>query len=187
MSSFNEYIDTAEIDFIRAYFQREGRLCTFNKGSFFLRAGDCPPRMALVVSGYFKYSVIDSRGEECITGFALCNNLVGDYYGCLHHVPALNHIKAVTNSTCLVVSARKVSDMLAAHADVRIKFGETLFRMAHKRYLSLCCQTPKERYTELLKRCPDLLQHITLKEFASFLQITPTHLSRIRKEILQGK
>ncbi len=48
-------------------------------------------------------------------------------------------------------------------------------------------QTSKERYVELLNHCPDIFQHITLKELASYLQITPTHLSRIRKEILSGK
>ncbi|TGX96558.1 Crp/Fnr family transcriptional regulator, partial [Bacteroides muris (ex Afrizal et al. 2022)] len=33
----------------------------------------------------------------------------------------------------------------------------------------------------------DLLQDITLKDLASYLQITPTYLSRIRKEITFGK
>lgn len=73
------------------------------------------------------------------------------------------------------------------YPDIRRIMTEELFRMAHERYVNLYRHTSKERYVELLNHCPDILQHITLKELASYLQITPTHLSRIRKEILSGK
>lgn len=43
--------------------------------------------------------------------------------------------------------------------------------------------TPEERYKELLERCPDILQLISLKEVAYYLKITPVHMSRIRRKI----
>ena len=42
--------------------------------------------------------------------------------------------------------------------------------------------TAEERYAMLLKMNPGIFQHAPLKQIASFLGITDTSLSRIRKE-----
>jgi hypothetical protein len=41
----------------------------------------------------------------------------------------------------------------------------------------------KGRYEKLLKEKPDIFQHASLKHIATYLGITDTSLSRIRKEI----
>ena len=61
--------------------------------------------------------------------------------------------------------------------------AEGLLRQTYNRFLNLYGQSPKERYLALVAQCPEILQQVSLKELASYLQITPTHLSRIRKEI----
>jgi len=43
------------------------------------------------------------------------------------------------------------------------------------------CKTTAELYLDLLNRCPDIQEYITLKEIASFLQVTPETISRIRR------
>ena len=45
------------------------------------------------------------------------------------------------------------------------------------------CATARERYELLLKRCPGIVEHLALQDFASFLCITPNYLSTIRKSI----
>ncbi len=45
--------------------------------------------------------------------------------------------------------------------------------------------TPEERYQQLLRQHREMVQRIPLKEIASFLRITPIHMSRIRKKLLQ--
>lgn len=184
MAKFNHYVNTVGFDFLREICQREGMRRSFDKGDFFLRFGESPRYWGFIESGYFKYSVIDSDGDEHITGFTFSGNLAGDYYSTLHHAPALNDMIAGSSATVLVVSAEKIRSLLDAHPDIRLSMAESLFRMAHERYVDLYRHSPKQRYLELIHRCPALLQHITLKEFASYLNITPTHLSRIRREIL---
>lgn len=187
MANFNAYMDKIDVDFWRELCQREGKLRHYAKGDFFLRAGEVPKYFGFIESGYFKYSVIDSLGNEQITGFALRGNLAGDFYCSIHNTSALSNLTATANSSVWVISTSLVRQNLDLYPDMRRIMAEELFRMAHERYVKLYRQTPKERYEELLKHCPDILQHITLKELASYLQITPTHLSRIRKEILFGK
>lgn len=187
MANFNTYMDKIDVGFWRELCQREGKLRHYAKGDFFLRAGEVPKYFGFIESGYFKYSVIDSLGNEQITGFALRGNLAGDFYSTIRKAPALSNLTTTTNSSVWVISTALAKRMLDLYPDIRRIMTEELFRMAHERYVNLYRHTSKERYVELLNHCPDILQHITLKELASYLQITPTHLSRIRKEILSGK
>ena len=44
-------------------------------------------------------------------------------------------------------------------------------------------QTAEQRYASLLTSNPEIFQHVPLKYIASYLGITDSSLSRIRKEI----
>lgn len=61
--------------------------------------------------------------------------------------------------------------------------GEFIADYPSSRYLDMFRLTPEERYQKLLERCPDLLQQVSLREIASYLGITPTHMSRIRRRL----
>ena len=187
MANFNPYMERIDMDFWRDLCREEGVLRRYTKGDFFLREGEFARHFGFIESGCFKYTVVDSIGEERITGFAPCHNLAGDFYSAVRHAPALNNLIATTHSAVWVISSEKVRLWLDTHPDIKSSFAEEIFRMAHERYLNLYRKSPKERYLELLQRCPDILQQVTLRELASYLQITPTHLSRIRKELLHGK
>ena len=41
----------------------------------------------------------------------------------------------------------------------------------------------KDRYLELIRTKPDIVQNVPLKHIATYLGITDTSLSRIRKEV----
>ena len=63
--------------------------------------------------------------------------------------------------------------------------AEQLFFQTYTRYLDMYRLTPEERYDKLLERYPEVLQFISLKEIASYLNITPVHMSRIRSKIFK--
>ena len=52
--------------------------------------------------------------------------------------------------------------------------------------IDLYTKTPKERYEKMLERCPQMFEIFSLKDIASFLNITPIYLSRIRKKLKDG-
>jgi transcriptional antiterminator len=47
--------------------------------------------------------------------------------------------------------------------------------------------TARERYELLLKRCPGIVEFLDLQDIASFLNVTPKTISKIRKDITFGK
>ena len=65
--------------------------------------------------------------------------------------------------------------------DIVMRSAEAIFSTVYDRYMDLYCKSPQQRYEELVSRHPDLFALFSLKDIASFLNITPTHLSRLRK------
>ncbi len=63
------------------------------------------------------------------------------------------------------------------------KTSEKLFRQVYDRLIESYTVAPIHRYEQLLSKYPELFEMFQLKDIASFLRITPGHLSRLRKEI----
>jgi hypothetical protein len=63
---------------------------------------------------------------------------------------------------------------------------KNLFKMVYARDLDHYRYTARSRYRRLLERCPQVVQMLSLKDIASFLNVTPVYLSKIRKEITFG-
>ena len=186
-ANFNPYIDKMDLNFWRELCVKEGKLCHYKKGEYFLHRRETPKYFGFITSGAFKYTIIDTDGNEHITGLALCDNLAGDFYSSIRKESSLVALQAITDSDVWVCSTNLFRQILKENIELRCVMAEELFRQTHDRYLNLYRQSPKERYWELIRCCPNILQDITLKELASYLQITPTYLSRIRKEITFGK
>jgi hypothetical protein len=53
--------------------------------------------------------------------------------------------------------------------------------------VSIIADPAKDRYLNLIKDKPDIVQNVPLKQIATYLGITDTSLSRIRKEITDNK
>ncbi|GAB6869946.1 Crp/Fnr family transcriptional regulator [Bacteroides rodentium] len=186
-ANFNPYIDKIDLNFWRELCVKEGKLCHYKKGEYFLHRRETPKYFGFITSGAFKYTIIDTDGNEHITGLALCDTLAGDFYSSIRKESSLVALQAITDSDVWVCSTNLFRQILKENIELRCVMAEELFRQTHDRYLNLYRQSPKERYWELIRCCPNILQDITLKELASYLQITPTYLSRIRKEITFGK
>ncbi|WP_289691137.1 Crp/Fnr family transcriptional regulator [Bacteroides acidifaciens] len=155
----------------------------YRKGEVFVWQGDVIKYFGFIRKGYFKYTITDTEGYEHITGFVFSNGLVGDFLSTVNKESVKTNIIAATDAEVIQCPASVLKRQLEHSPALHRALTEGLFRQAYMQYLDLYSSSPKARYLALLKRCPDILQNITLKEMASYLQITPTHLSRIRKEL----
>ncbi len=181
-----DYSGISDMDFWRKVCAEEGAMRRYRKGECLQRCGEVPRVWGLVVKGYFKFVVATSEGEERICGFAFAHSLVGDYEACVNHRSALMDIVAVTEAEVLTCTTAVLRRVLTENPRIHLSLADSLLQQLYGSFTDLYRFTPRERYLWMLKKYPGLLQHITLKELASFLQITPTHLSRIRKQLLMG-
>lgn len=155
-------------------------------------AKECLLKEAYTSAKYFYFIIEGSIGiflwkdnQEACLDFAFENNFVGDYMSVLTGKP-----------TPLIVKTLEPVKLLAIKREDYLQLGNTeigmiLMRAAaessyiHKQQqqIDLLTKTAKERYEELQKTQPQLIQRIAQKYLASYLGITPQSLSRIRAEL----
>ncbi|NMC59640.1 MAG: Crp/Fnr family transcriptional regulator, partial [Candidatus Methanofastidiosa archaeon] len=65
--------------------------------------------------------------------------------------------------------------------------GEAIMAKYQNTFAEFKMASPEERYLNLLKSRPDLIQRVPQHQIASYLGIKPESLSRIRKRIMKQK
>ncbi|MEO6631596.1 MAG: Crp/Fnr family transcriptional regulator, partial [Mucilaginibacter sp.] len=95
------------------------------------------------------------------------------------------NIQALTDCEGWFISFEQLNNLFHDLPEFR-EFGRGVlvkaFAALKNRTLMMITETAEERYAFLLKTNPEIFQHAPLKNIASYLGITDTSLSRIRKE-----
>jgi CRP-like cAMP-binding protein len=188
---FNTYKEGLDLEALRCYCIEHGEKRTFLRGETLEDVGEPAQWVAFVERGCFKYMVHnDEEGKDYCTGFAFEDEFVADFPYCLDGDASEVTIEADMPCEVRVISGAELqrlfdTDPAMAKMDVRIL--KNLFKMVYRRDLDHYRYTARGRYRRLLERCPDIVQRLSLKDIASFLNITPVYLSKIRKEITFGE
>ena len=179
-----------DLETLREFCEREGEAVFYRKGDQLEREGDPARWLAYVTEGCFKYinhGVSDDLPH--ITWFSFEGEFVGDYPMFLYGRPAQTTIEAMLPSRVLRVTGEQMKEFFSRdleHMELRSVVGELILRQHRACYLDLHRATARERYELLLRRCPGIVNLLDLQDIASFLNISPQMLSRIRKEISFG-
>ena len=172
---------------LREFCKREGEAVTYRKGDQLEREGDPARWFAFVTEGCFKYvthGICDDR--EHITWFSFQGEFVVDYPTFLYGRPSQTTIEAMMPSRVIRVTGQQLEqffDQSKETMKLRAIIAEHILFQFRSRYLDLHCTTARERYEMLMQRCPGIVDHLALQDIASFLNVTPQTISKIRKEI----
>ena len=187
-SNFNSYIDGIDPDFWRDLCVNSGELIAFNRGEAFVTRGQVGRYLGYISSGTLKYIATSADGNEHIVGFEFAGEFVADFPFSLYGTPARVSIIAETPCEIYCVKASEVAKMMTDNPELKQKImssTEAIFSTVYDRYVSLYTKSPQQRYYELISSHPDIFSLFSLKDIASFLNITPTHLSRLRKTVFK--
>ena len=179
--------NSLDLETLREFCKREGEAVIYRKGDQLEREGDPARWFAYVESGSFKYVTHGlSDDREHITWFSFEGEFVADYPTYLYGRPAQTTIVAMMPSRVLRVTGEQMKQYFNQSIEtmeLRAIIAEHILFQFRSRYLDLHCTTARERYDLLMQRCPGIVKHLDLQDIASFLNVTPQMLSRIRKEI----
>lgn len=185
---FNTHIEGIDIAFWHDLIESHGKLVTLSRNELLCEAGEHSSVLGMVVSGYFKYDFcLNYNNTLQIGGFAFPGALIGNYPDCMRNLPASFNIRAGKKSSALVMDATLLPEIFdndleaCRHGRLLVEQGYISLR---KRYIDIYTKTPAERYHDLIHRHSQIEQVVTQKEIAAYLQITPTHLCRIKKDLL---
>ncbi|RBL89328.1 Crp/Fnr family transcriptional regulator [Chitinophaga flava] len=157
------------------------------KQDYFLREGAVCKQLAFIQSGALRSYYVKDNGEEITDCILFEGQIVTAYTSLIMGVPAYEHIQAITDCELLILEREdlyQLYDNNIRWANTGRVFGEMEFVMMEHRIRSFQQHSSKERYAELVRKHPRMIQQVPLQYLASYLGITPQHLSRLRKSIL---
>ncbi len=184
MSNFIDLTDDEKQGIINAF-----PIKTFDTGTNLLKEGQIANDAFLVINGCVrKYSI--ENGEEKTTEFYTEFQSVVNFESLSNRSPSNYYFTCTEESTIAIINSEKESELYKKFP----RFGEVC-RVEMEKMLGASQEdlskfknsTPKERYLNLLKERPSLVQRVPQYHLASYLGIKPETLSRIRKRITLDK
>jgi CRP-like cAMP-binding protein len=166
------------------YIAEQFELKELKKGDRFIKAGRVPNEYMYLEKGFIRSFVLDTEGNEVTLNFYSANNVVFEVASFFQRQPSQETFEATTDSIGWVLTYDKLNALFHSLPEFR-EFGRAMlvkgFINFKLRTLSMINKTAEERYAMLLQFNPEIFQHATLKHIASYLGVTDTSLSRIRK------
>ena len=180
-------INSIDVQLLHDFCKQEGESVQYQKGEQMEREGEPAQWFGFVTEGCFKYVTLGiSDDREHITWFSFEGEFVADYPCFLDSRPSQTTIEAMMPSSVLRVTGQQLEQYFNQSKEtmeLRGIIAEHLLIQARARYLDFHRTTPRERYDLLMQRCPGIVEHLDLQDIASFLNVTPQTISKIRKEI----
>ena len=180
----NNSIDLqALLDFCK----KEGKEVIYRKGEQLEREGDPARWFGFVTEGCFKYITRGlSDGRDHLTWFSFEGEFVADYPCVLSGQPSQATIEAMMPCRVWRVSGEELLGFFRQsikNMELRAVIDEHMLNQFKARYQDFHRATPHERSNLLMQRCPGIVEHLNLQDIASFLNVTPKTISKIRKGI----
>jgi CRP/FNR family transcriptional regulator, anaerobic regulatory protein len=125
------------------------------------------------------------NGKDITDYFATEQNIIGGIDSFFSRKPSEKIIEALEACSLIAISFDNLEKLYQKHHDLE-RVGRILsigaFLSMQKRLFAIQFHPAKQRYQELLKSSPDILQRVPLGHIASYLGITQVTLSRIRSQ-----
>ena len=156
----------------------------FWKNEFFLREGKVSDLLYLA-EGFMRAYTFDLKGNEVTTNLFAKNRQVFDHASFFLQTPSEENIKAVTDCLGYSITFEKMNAIFHSIPEFR-EYGRRMLVKElvsyKKRTLAVINKSAEQRYEDLIKDDKDIFQFVQLKYIASYLGVTNSSLSRIRRE-----
>lgn len=155
------------------------------KNEFFIREGAVCDQYCFLESGLIRSYTTNTEGDEVTTGIYPARRIVCELSSFFRRVPAQESYVVMCDSKAWCLSFERIQTAFHALPEFR-ELGRAIlvneYSILKEKSLAGLHKTAEERYAGLLASEPDIFQHVPLKNIASYLGVTDTSLSRIRKE-----
>ncbi|MDC8101036.1 Crp/Fnr family transcriptional regulator [Chryseobacterium rhizosphaerae] len=175
-------LSETEKDLIRATFNQK----SLKAKELWMKEGAICHQIAFISSGRFRAYYTTGSGKEVTIYFGEEGSFISSYTSFLTQTPSLECVEAINASELLIINKKSLEDLCIIVPKIHILFriiAENLFINLEKRTRNLLNQKAEERYEKMMKENPEIILNVPLQYTASFLGITPQHLSRLRKNI----
>ncbi|ULQ55474.1 Crp/Fnr family transcriptional regulator [Flavihumibacter rivuli] len=156
----------------------------FKRSAIISRPNIVPNEIFFINQGLVRVLITDNEGVENTIHFALENQFIADYSAFLLKTPSPYQLQT-EEATEVVVLPRAAIEWGYQNLQQGDRLGrliaEFYFIYQDNRIKNLYARTPKERYDSITDVFPNIHNRVPQHMIASYLGITPVHLSRLKK------
>ena len=163
------------------------------KGELITTMGDIHDRIYFIKSGLARAYTIDSDGKDFTWSIFfndenshVVNLFIVDYESFTNATPSRLEIEALTDINTIYVEKADLEYVNANSIDM-LNFckmmSDEAYCYLHHRVLDQQSKSAQERFEDFVREMPHLLDKVPQYHIASYLGITPIHLSRLKKEM----
>jgi CRP/FNR family transcriptional regulator, dissimilatory nitrate respiration regulator len=161
-------------------------IADFGKGDLLVHQGHSAMEQFFILDGILKRVVSNAAGKEMILRFAAETDMDTSYAAWRLGTPVPYSIVAVTKVLAAKLSMQHWVEFLDRHAAVKERFEYAVMSlmsevMAHT--ITLHLLDAPGRLSRFKRKHPELLARIPKKELASYLNLSPETLSRLKQKI----
>jgi CRP-like cAMP-binding protein len=146
-----------------------------------IKEGQVSRTFYFIDEGCFRHYGVRENGEEATLNLYITGEWMFEYASFVKQQPSRHIIQAVSDSRVFGLGIHDFHDL--------VKRSDSFFRLGRIFEQAIQNQdfqrlSPEQKYERLLASKPELLHHFPLKYIASYLEMTPETLSRVRKRII---
>ena len=185
---FNEKISltTEEEELVKQYLTPK----RLRRKQYLLQEGDICKYLCVVEKGALRAYVVDEKGVEHITAFALEGWTMGDLSSFIKEEPATLNIDALEDCELVLISKPAHDELLQKLPKYETyirKLMTDAYMALQKRTTNMISLSLEERYNALTQMYPNIVQRVPQHMIASFMGLSPETLSRVRSRITSKK
>lgn len=155
------------------------------KNGMFLEMGKMSNEYAFLVDGYMRAYTFNTEGEEITTNIYCPKEMVIEPLSFFRRIPAKENIQSISDCVYYSINFETINQLFHSMPAFR-ELGRSMLvgQLVEQKFrsLSLINEKAEQRYQNLLQQKREMFQHVPLKYIASYLGITDTSFSRIRRE-----
>lgn len=177
-----DHLNTQQIDLIKS----KCSVKELKKDEYFHEAGKIPQEVIFLTDGVMRINYFNKTGDDITKYFIEENNFIADIYNYNQNTPSTEYVQAVTDCRYITFSRMAMEELsLTIIVWDKIMAKITAKALAEKlnKISPMMSEDATERYLQFLTKNPNLVNKIPLSYLASYLGITQSSLSRIRKNI----
>jgi CRP-like cAMP-binding protein len=158
---------------------------TLRKQDVLWRAGEVCKHLVFIDKGLIR-SFRFIEGKEISTNFFFEGTVFYDDYSFISGQPCSDSYEALEQTELIVIPKAAVNQMFDKYKSFE-RLGRKMVEHNHAKQIEEQQNSrslpSKERYLQLLSTKPEFVNRVPLKFIASYLNMTPEYLSKLRKDI----
>lgn len=156
------------------------------KEEYYHEAGKIPREVIFITEGIMRICYYNNKGLEITKYFIDEHHFLADVDSYNQEIPSAEYVQAVTDCAYLVLSRtamKELSMTIISWDSIVAKITAKGLAEKVNRISPMMAEDATERYRAFLRNFPNMANRIPLSYLASYLGITQSSLSRIRRNI----